>query len=112
MTQKSYKHWVLNDGSDMEDGDGRQLSSQGNGGQSSNLGNGAGGSQIIRRMMVRGEWGGEMEGEAKEEEVSGGGEGEEVFGGGEEGKGGTEEDIGVMEGELSFILIFFNSQCI
>ena len=35
-----------------------------------------------------------MEGEAKEEEVSGGGEGEDVFGGGEEGKGGTEEDIG------------------
>ena len=57
MTQKSYKRWVLNDRSDMEDGDGRQLSSQGNGGQSSNLGNGAGGSQIIRRMMVRGEWG-------------------------------------------------------
>ena len=53
-----------------------------------------------------------MEGEGKEEEVSGGGEGEEVFGGGEEGKGDTEEDIGIMKGELSFILIFFNSQCI
>ena len=44
--------------------------------------------------------------------MEGEGKGEEVFGGGEEGKGGTGEDIGIMKGELSFILPFFNSQYI
>ena len=43
MTPKSYERWVLNDGSNPEDGHGGQLSSQRNRGQSSNLGKEAGG---------------------------------------------------------------------
>ena len=106
MTQKSYEHWVMNDGVDPGDGDwgqqtrGAQLPNQGNGVQQQNSqGNGPGG-QLNNQVDGWGEitrGGGEGEGEE-----------EDVFGGGEGGKGDTGEDIKIMEWEINFISTFFN----